>query len=88
MLFFFFQGPFDFALLGANRQVLRVRLPTLRSSDLGVQFTMTVQAPAAEASVAAAAAAAEAAAPQAEKPPQVEKPPVAAASAATDGGKP
>jgi hypothetical protein len=32
------QGPFDFALLGANRQVLRVRIPQLRSADLKVQF--------------------------------------------------
>ena len=32
------QGPFDFALLGANRQVLRVRIPQLRSVDLKVQF--------------------------------------------------
>ena len=31
------QGPFDFALLGANRQVLRVRVGQLRSQDLKVR---------------------------------------------------
>lgn len=35
------RGPFDFALLGANRQILRVRLPRLVSSDLKVQFAAT-----------------------------------------------
>jgi hypothetical protein len=29
---------FDIALLGANKQVLRARIQTLRSSDLGIQF--------------------------------------------------
>lgn len=32
------RGPFDIAILGANRQVIRVRLPSLRSTDLKVQF--------------------------------------------------
>jgi hypothetical protein len=32
------RGPFDVALLGANRQVLRVRLPSLRSTDMKIQF--------------------------------------------------
>lgn len=32
------RGGFDVAILGANKQVLRARLPTLRSSDLGIQF--------------------------------------------------
>jgi hypothetical protein len=27
------------ALLGANKQVLRARIQTLRSSDLGIQFS-------------------------------------------------
>ena len=35
------QGPFDIALLGANKQVLRVRIPRLRSSDLKIQFAAT-----------------------------------------------
>jgi hypothetical protein len=29
------------AILGANKQVLRARLPNLRSSDLGIQFAKT-----------------------------------------------
>jgi len=32
------RGPFDIALLGANRQVIRVRLPKLKSTDLTIQF--------------------------------------------------
>jgi hypothetical protein len=32
---------FDVAILGANKQVLRARLPNLRSSDLGIQFAKT-----------------------------------------------
>lgn len=35
------RGPFDIALLGANKQVLRVRIPRLRSSDLKIQFAAT-----------------------------------------------
>jgi len=35
------QGPFDIALLGANKQVLRVRIPRLSSSDLKIQFAAT-----------------------------------------------
>ncbi|KAL4434342.1 hypothetical protein ABPG75_000783 [Micractinium tetrahymenae] len=31
-------APLDIALAGSSRQVLRVRLPSLRSADLGVQF--------------------------------------------------
>ena len=36
------RGPFSFALLGSNDEVLRARLPQLKSADLGVQFTATV----------------------------------------------
>lgn len=32
------RGPFRLELLGRNREVLRVSLPQLRSSNLGVQF--------------------------------------------------
>ncbi len=31
-------APLDIALAGSDREVLRVRLPSLRSADLGVQF--------------------------------------------------
>ena len=34
------RGPFDFALLGANRQVLRVRVTQLRSQDLRIQVRL------------------------------------------------
>lgn len=74
------QGPFDFALLGANKQVLRKRLPRLRSSDLAIQFAMPENAPAAEEENAAESAITEAAAAAA---PQAEKQPVVAASSAT-----
>ena len=30
-------------MLGANRQVLRARIQTLRSSDLGIQFTQLAE---------------------------------------------
>lgn len=69
------QGPFDFALLGANKQVLRVRLPQLRSSDLGIQFALPQPAPGnATASAASAAAAA----------PKAEEKPSATSNSATD----
>lgn len=64
------QGPFDFALLGQNRQVLRVRLPQLRSIDLGIQFSATSQA---------------AAVPAPEGPAATATPPVATATGATTG---
>lgn len=48
------QGPFDFALLGANRQVLRVRVAQLRSQDLRIQFAGNVGAPNATAAPAQA----------------------------------
>ena len=32
------KGPFEIALLGANRQVLRIRTAQLRTQDLKVQF--------------------------------------------------
>jgi hypothetical protein len=35
------RGPFDFAFLGANRQVLRVRVGQLVSQDLKIQFAAT-----------------------------------------------
>lgn len=41
-------GPFDFALLGANRQILQVRLTRLESVDLGVQFAPNASPPSAE----------------------------------------
>ena len=52
------QGPFEFALLGSNRQVLRVRVAQLRSQDLKTQFAATpaTAAPAAEVPVPGAAA--------------------------------
>lgn len=31
-------APLDVALLGGNKEVLRARVPSLRSADLGVQF--------------------------------------------------
>jgi hypothetical protein len=71
LLFFLMQGPFDFALLGANKQVLRVRLPQLRSSDLGIQFALPQPAPG-NATAAAAAA------------PKAEEKPGATTNTATD----
>lgn len=42
---------FNIALLGANREILRARIPQLRSQDIGVQFSLPANAtaPAAEA---------------------------------------
>jgi hypothetical protein len=63
------RGPFDIALLGVNREVLRVRIGQLRSQDIGIQFAVPTGP------VPAGAAAA----PSVE--PKVQTPPVTAAAA-------
>jgi hypothetical protein len=48
------RGPFEFDLMGANKEVLRPRLPQLRSADLGVQFAPPPPPPQAEPAVSGA----------------------------------
>jgi hypothetical protein len=76
------RGPFEFALLGETRQVLRVRVGQLRSQDLAVQFAAPPGVfPAAPAAADAAAAAG---APAGEPTPE----PAAAAAVAPAGKAP